>query len=205
MRGQFVYSSTPGAIGPFGGLPLMWPRLEHPPRRSIRAQEMSARLRRRPPLKIARLGQPISHGPAPSRNLRSTARPRAAPWKNRCPARRSSSPRPRPSRRRSSHLGLLEKHKDYKLRAVDFHRKEDALQKMKEKAALKNPDEFYFNMVRTKKVPPSRPPRPPAAAARMPLRRRVRRWTACTRSRRSRSRRRARWTGSRRRTSATSP
>ena len=102
-------------------------------------------------------------------------------------------------------LGMLEKHKDYKLRAVDFHRKEDALQKMKEKAALKNPDEFYFNMVRTKKVPPSRPPRPPAAAARMPLRRRVRRWTACTRSRRSRSRRRARWTGSRRRTSATSP
>ena len=68
-------------------------------------------------------------------------------------------------------LGMLEKHKDYKLRAVDFHRKEDALQKMKEKAALKNPDEFYFNMVRTKKVPPSRPPRPPAAAARMPLRR----------------------------------
>jgi len=57
-------------------------------------------------------------------------------------------------------LGMLEKHKDYKLRAVDFHRKEDALQKMKEKAALKNPDEFYFNMVRTKKVPPSRPPRP---------------------------------------------
>ena len=84
-------------------------------------------------------------------------------------------------------LGMLEKHKDYKLRAVDFHRKEDALQKMKEKAALKNPDEFYFNMVRTKKVPPSRPPRPHAAAARMPLRRRVRRWTACTRSRRSRS------------------
>ena len=27
-------------------------------------------------------------------------------------------------------LGMLEKHKDYKLRAVDFHRKEDALQKM---------------------------------------------------------------------------
>ena len=84
-------------------------------------------------------------------------------------------------------LGTLEKHKDYKLRAVDFHRKEDALQKMKEKAALKNPDEFYFNMVRTKKVPPSRPPRPHAAAARMPLRRCLRRWTACTRSRRSRS------------------
>jgi len=48
---------------------------------------------------------------------------------------------------------------------------------MKEKAALKNPDEFYFNMVRTKQAPPppSRPPRrhparraaiPPAAPAR---------------------------------------
>jgi len=49
-------------------------------------------------------------------------------------------------------LGMLEKHKDYKLRAVDFHRKEDQLKKMKEKAALKNPDEFYFNMVRTKQV-----------------------------------------------------
>ena len=55
----------------------------------------------------------------------------------------------------------------HRLRAVDFHRKEDQLKKMKEKAALKNPDEFYFNMVRTKQVPPSRPPRPHAAAARM--------------------------------------
>ena len=71
-------------------------------------------------------------------------------------------------------LGMLEKHKDYKLRAVDFHRKEDALKKMKEKAALKNPDEFYFNMVRTKQVPPPyRPPRPHAAAARMLMRRRL--------------------------------
>ena len=70
-------------------------------------------------------------------------------------------------------LGMLEKHKDYKLRAVDFHRKEDALKKMKEKAALKNPDEFYFNMVRTKQVLPIRPPRPHAAAARMLRRRRL--------------------------------
>ena len=83
-------------------------------------------------------------------------------------------------------LGMLEKHKDYVQRARDFHRKEDELRKMQEKASFKNPDEFYFNMVRTKKVPPSRPPRPHAAAARMPLRRCLRRWTACTRSRRSR-------------------
>ena len=59
----------------------------------------------------------------------------------------------------------------HRLRAVDFHRKEDQLKKMKEKAALKNPDEFYFNMVRTKQAPP--PSRPPRPHARMPCRRRV--------------------------------
>lgn len=48
------------------------------------------------------------------------------------------------------HLGLLEKKKDYVLRAKDFHRKEDELKKMREKAAFKNPDEFYFKMAHTK-------------------------------------------------------
>ena len=47
---------------------------------------------------------------------------------------------------RASRFGLLEKHKDYKLRANDFHRKEDALRILKEKAAFKNADEFYMNM-----------------------------------------------------------
>lgn len=48
------------------------------------------------------------------------------------------------------HLGLLEKHKDYVLRARDFHRKEDALQKLREKAAFRNPDEYYMKMANTK-------------------------------------------------------
>jgi U3 small nucleolar RNA-associated protein 11 len=50
------------------------------------------------------------------------------------------------------HFGLLEKKKDYVLRAKDFHRKEDAIKSMKEKAAFKNPDEFYFKMAHTKMV-----------------------------------------------------
>lgn len=49
-----------------------------------------------------------------------------------------------------SHLGLLEKHKDYVKRAKDFHRKEDALQKLREKAAFRNPDEYYFKMAHTR-------------------------------------------------------
>lgn len=47
---------------------------------------------------------------------------------------------------RAARFGLLEKHKDYKLRANDYHRKEDALRVLKEKAAFKNDDEFYRNM-----------------------------------------------------------
>eukprot|EP00842_Homolaphlyctis_polyrhiza_P005662 jgi/Hompol1/6097/HPOL_000357-RA len=44
-------------------------------------------------------------------------------------------------------LGLLEKHKDYVLRAKDFHKKERAIKALKEKAAFRNPDEFYFGMI----------------------------------------------------------
>lgn len=56
--------------------------------------------------------------------------------------------RSQPAARRN--LGLLEKKKDYKLRAKDFHRKQDALNTLKEKASFKNPDEFYYKMVHTK-------------------------------------------------------
>jgi U3 small nucleolar RNA-associated protein 11 len=44
-------------------------------------------------------------------------------------------------------LGYLEKHKDYVKRARDFHRKEDTLKKMHQKAYFKNQDEFAFSML----------------------------------------------------------
>ncbi|WFD24357.1 hypothetical protein MEQU1_003056 [Malassezia equina] len=48
------------------------------------------------------------------------------------------------------HLGLLEKHKDYVQRARDHHAKRDKLQRLKQKAADKNQDEFYLGMIGTK-------------------------------------------------------
>ncbi|KAG6832541.1 hypothetical protein H0H92_000170 [Tricholoma furcatifolium] len=45
-----------------------------------------------------------------------------------------------------SKLGILEKHKDYVKRARDYHSKQDRLTRLKQKAAEKNKDEFYFSM-----------------------------------------------------------
>lgn len=51
--------------------------------------------------------------------------------------------------RARAHLGVLEKHGDYKQRADDYHRKERHIQRLRTKAAQRNPDEFYFGMTRT--------------------------------------------------------
>ncbi|KAI9322127.1 small-subunit processome [Dichotomocladium elegans] len=47
-------------------------------------------------------------------------------------------------------LGLLEKKKDYLLRAKDYHSKQNRLKALREKALFRNPDEFYFKMVNTR-------------------------------------------------------
>ncbi|EMR11186.1 hypothetical protein PNEG_00779 [Pneumocystis murina B123] len=46
--------------------------------------------------------------------------------------------------------GLLEKPKDYRLRARDYQSKQHRLKRLREKAAEKNPDEFYFGMMKEK-------------------------------------------------------
>ncbi|KAG7967715.1 hypothetical protein I3843_08G113200 [Carya illinoinensis] len=65
-------------------------------------------------------------------------------------SRRPHKERSQPHSRRK--FGLLEKHKDYVERAQVFHKKEQTLQKLREKAAFRNPDEFYFRMMKAKTV-----------------------------------------------------
>lgn len=65
-------------------------------------------------------------------------------------SRRAHKERPQPSHR--TRFGLLEKHKDYVQRAQDFHKKEQTIRVLKEKAANRNPDEFYFKMISSQTV-----------------------------------------------------
>ena len=46
--------------------------------------------------------------------------------------------------------GFLEKKKDNKIRAEDYHRKEEKYKKLKEAARTRNPDEFYHRMLKAK-------------------------------------------------------
>lgn len=62
--------------------------------------------------------------------------------------RRNHKERAQPLER--SKWGLLEKHKDYSLRAKDHNEKRKRLKILREKAADRNPDEFHFGMMSTK-------------------------------------------------------
>ncbi|MCP9257554.1 U3 small nucleolar RNA-associated protein 11 [Dirofilaria immitis] len=55
--------------------------------------------------------------------------------------------RPQPESR--AHLGLLEKKKDYVQRARDYNYKKRKLQRLRQKALSRNPDEFHFHMIRS--------------------------------------------------------
>lgn len=62
--------------------------------------------------------------------------------------RREHKERSQPAHR--SRFGLLEKHKDYVQRAKNYHDKEKRIIALKRRASMRNPDEFYFGMHKSK-------------------------------------------------------
>ena len=67
--------------------------------------------------------------------------------------RRSHRERAQPLERKR--LGLLEKKKDYQKRAKDYNKKKVLLKSLREKAADRNEDEFYFGMMSRRAGPGS--------------------------------------------------
>lgn len=64
--------------------------------------------------------------------------------------RRAHKERAQPQARKK--FGILEKHKDYVERAKSFHKKEETLRILRQKAMSRNPDEFYFKMINSRVI-----------------------------------------------------
>lgn len=69
-------------------------------------------------------------------------------WKAHDIAKKQHRERSQPTNRRK--YGLLEKKKDYKLRAEDYHKKQAHLRLLRSKAEQANEDEFNFGMVHSR-------------------------------------------------------
>jgi hypothetical protein len=50
----------------------------------------------------------------------------------------------------STRLGILEKKKDFQKRAKHLHKKKELIDNLKEKAFLRNPEEFAYGMIHAK-------------------------------------------------------